>query len=184
MQFQYILVPEWIKWGENTMKKLIKILLLIDLAVIVLGCLITYIVEIDMYGYSTQLPTLIWELPAICAIYSILILLIAFIIMKLNKKLKARHVQKSDITGNEEKDAKPVAQPVDTENICPVCRNVCSRNSRFCDNCGLKLPEPISQPSVAEIICPACRTVCCENSKFCFNCGEKLPERIHQTIDV
>ena len=152
------------------MKKLIKILLVIDLAVIFLGYLITGIVDSD------QLRSLIWELPALCGIYSILILLISYIFMKLYKKLKARYLQKSGNTNDRKNVEKPVAQPVDTEMICPVCQNVCRGSSRFCDNCGSKLPEPVPQSVAAEMRCPVCQTACRETSRFCFHCGSKLQE--------
>lgn len=47
--------------------------------------------------------------------------------------------------------------------ICPLCKNVISDDSVFCEQCGNKVPR-----------CPNCNAVVEENARFCEMCGTRL----------
>lgn len=63
-----------------------------------------------------------------------------------------------------------------SQNRCPVCGAVASKEARFCANCGRRMPEEIPEtekvPEMADVrYCPKCGAMMKEGEKFCAMCG-------------
>jgi DNA-directed RNA polymerase subunit RPC12/RpoP len=55
---------------------------------------------------------------------------------------------------------------------CPSCGTANAPGTKFCSECGAKLPEQAAAPAPGT--CPACGSVNAPERKFCRDCGAKL----------
>ncbi len=62
--------------------------------------------------------------------------------------------------------AAATATPAAATVACPSCNHPNASGSKFCSNCGAKIPQPGA--------CPSCGTPNVAGAKFCSNCGAKL----------
>ncbi len=58
--------------------------------------------------------------------------------------------------------------------LCPRCQKENVNGTKYCYNCGLKLPESHITDINRENLCPNCRTPNPLTARFCMHCGEEL----------
>lgn len=66
--------------------------------------------------------------------------------------------------------------------ICPNCGFGNRRGTKFCGECGAKLPEQL--PALREVICPDCGVKAKNGMRFCVNCGRELVKKREESEAV
>ena len=73
---------------------------------------------------------------------------------------------------SENEAAVPEVTKKEVENRCPSCSAVNAPNTKFCQNCGMKLETEEAKPQ--SLTCPSCGVSVAEGTRFCPECGMKM----------
>ncbi len=77
------------------------------------------------------------------------------------------------IKANIEKDQEKL-NTIRNIGICPNCKGEISRDSKFCDKCGVEINREILEPvNKTANVCKKCGSFLTEGAIFCGNCGSK-----------
>ena len=110
---------------------------------------------------------------------------ICMVIDKYATRLEEKEAQIKKI--NEANAAKRAAKnvvPASDDAVCPECGSANPSGSKFCSECGAKIPEIIDAEAVeveepaepAKQYCTKCGAEIVPGKKFCNECGEKVEE--------
>jgi len=97
-----------------------------------------------------------------------------------NKAIDDAKAEIERLKTKSETEAAPGLPPAGPEGVCPSCGKPNPPKTKFCNECGAKLPEqaaPGLPPAGPEGVCPSCGKPNPPKTKFCSECGAKLPEQ-------